>query len=361
MTDQTSSRSVAPAAPSCSDRSPAAAAPIPSEPEDGEHQFADAFGFEEPNPAKSVGEWLAGGGADDDTPRGCALGGPKCSSLPDRKSETPLPTAPATTPANSLPHSIELAELNTLLQNGHSSHYAFGKATQVAVPGHMVLLDSLTVLTGPATGQLTPYRSQVKIINNPVPLLVASIWLANVKQPHGRRMHIVLLNTQSHAATAVSPTELVENQQLQLPVKPSDAAFIAQEKAEAELIADEKAKAASRQQHGPAAPPACHSLRPLPTPPAVRCLLCCCDCKWHSHCCSALQASSAGTLYCTATVSVGAFLSNSFTHLTQLSNCHLSTCTLTRIRALQMTLARNRRAPLAASTSDLRVALAANT
>lgn len=88
--------------------------------------------------------------------------------------------APSQTQAPASPAHHELDELSAQLHRGHSSHYAFGNVKQIAVTDHLVMLDGLTMLTGPATGPITPYQTEVRIADNPSPLLVASIWLANL-------------------------------------------------------------------------------------------------------------------------------------------------------------------------------------
>lgn len=160
--------------------------------------------------------------------------------------------APSQTQAPASPAHHELDELSAQLHRGHSSHYAFGNVKQIAVTDHLVMLDGLTMLTGPATGPITPYQTEVRIADNPSPLLVASIWLANLTRPHGRRIYLVVLDNQSQTALVVAPTALVDTPtQLSQPIQPSDTAFASQSRAEAKLIADEGAKAVAHNRRGP--------------------------------------------------------------------------------------------------------------
>ena len=263
-----------------------------------QEQFGDAFAQAEPNPSCTLAAWLSGDDAVAESPRGCAVAGPKNVSVSEAKTAPTLTvSAKVPVPASDL---ADLAELNAALHNTHSSHYVFGNATRLGVPHHMVMLDDLTILTGRGAGQLTPYHTEVKIADNPVALLVASVWVANVKHPHGRRVHIVALNNQTHTALHFSPTELIAPPvQLQQPIQPSDAAFADQEQKETALKADETPKAAS---HEPREQPPArdqHSPRALRQHlPTSVCVLGTGLCPIrHPHLCCVLQSVS-GTYTC---------------------------------------------------------------
>lgn len=238
------------------DPSSTPAAPAALQSEDSVSASAAAFGLkmeeekhrQNEQPARSESVASAGPFPENVAPA------PEVKSAPiaDAKEAKAAPVT-AQTEAPKATADPELGKLSQDLHRGHSSHYAFGNVSRVAVPDHLLLLNGLTVLTGPAAGELTPYQSEVRLANQPASFLVASIWLANFHRPHGRRVHIVLIDTQSHTAVAVVPTVLVgPPTHLDQPIRPSDAAFASQAQVEAQLIADETAKAQSQHERGPA-------------------------------------------------------------------------------------------------------------
>lgn len=129
------------------------------------------------------------------------------------------------------------------VKHSRSSHYKYGKQT-VVVPGRLVLLSDVELVSGVCAGKLLPFLSEVQVVGDPVAwLVVCRVYVANPDTQHGHRVLVVAVNPESALAGTYCPTSLTARRDLSAPAKLSKEACDAAEAVDHKLRGQARAKA----------------------------------------------------------------------------------------------------------------------
>lgn len=136
-----------------------------------------------------------------------------------------------------------------LLAGHRSWRYDYGEQLAEPVPGHLIMLKDLTIHSGPASGKITPFRTEIQTSGDDVWLLVTSVFVVNAASPHGRRMELIAVNTASSQPLQVPASQATARRSLEARAELSDSVRTAIAKLEEQFIATESSKAQHRQEH----------------------------------------------------------------------------------------------------------------
>lgn len=91
-----------------------------------------------------------------------------------------------------------------LVQHARSAHYKFGDTQRVVVPNRLVGVGRVDVLSGPVTGTISEFLSEVRLAGDATWLVVTGIYVRNPLSPHGHRILLVVANLASTPPTATT-------------------------------------------------------------------------------------------------------------------------------------------------------------